>query len=46
MNCNYRNCGKEIELKEGKGRNRKFCDNKCKSMEQYYRGKDNAKKSS
>lgn len=45
MNCNYRNCGKEIQTKEGKGRNRKFCDNKCKSMEQYYRGKDKSKDS-
>lgn len=40
MNCLYRNCKKEIKPKNGAGRNRKFCDDKCKSMEQYYRGKD------
>lgn len=39
MKCNYRNCQKELPIQEGYGRKRKFCNNNCKRMEQYYRGK-------
>lgn len=39
MKCKYRNCDKELPKKEGGGRNKVFCDNKCKCMEQYYKTK-------
>lgn len=40
MICNYRNCEKQLEEKEGRGRNKKFCNHKCKSMEQYHKNKE------
>ena len=40
MKCNYRNCNTDLPEKESLGRNRKFCDSKCKRMEQYFREKD------
>jgi len=38
--CKYRYCDKTPEPNEGKGRNRQFCNDKCKNMEQYYKRKD------
>ena len=37
--CNYRNCDELPRPNNGKGRNRKFCNDKCKQMERYYRNK-------
>lgn len=36
MKCKYRNCDNEVKQKEGKGRKRHYCDDKCKHMEFYY----------
>ena len=41
MNCKYRNCNKELPEKVGAGRNKAFCNSKCKSMEQYHKTKYN-----
>ena len=40
MKCGYRKCTNDVEQKAGRGRNRHFCSNNCKSMEVYYRGKE------
>lgn len=37
--CKYRNCEKEIPKQIGSGRKRLFCDNNCKRMESYFKGK-------
>ena len=36
MICQYRNCNKELPEKVGAGRNKKFCNAKCKRMEFYF----------
>ena len=40
MNCKYRNCNKPLPEKVGAGRNKAFCNSKCKSMEQYHKAKN------
>ena len=40
--CAYRNCEKSFIRVHGVGRNRQFCNDNCKQMEIYYRGKDRA----
>ena len=38
--CAYRNCKDSFKRVHGVGRNRHYCNNNCKQMEIYYRGKD------
>lgn len=39
MNCEYRNCGKELKPQTGAGRKAHYCNRNCRRMETYYKNK-------